>query len=52
MIKVEQPVASESAAVREEETSFSEKSDSCRSSVQAQLNEKLPDTISSRSKTL
>ena len=33
VIKVEQPVASESAAVREEETSFSEKSDSNRSSA-------------------
>ena len=52
VIKVEQSVASESAAVRDKETSFSEKSDSSRSSVQAQLNKKLPDTISSRSKTL
>ena len=52
VIKVEEPVASESAAVREKETSFSEKSDSSRSSIQAQLQEKLPDTISSRSKTL
>ena len=52
VIKVEQPVASESAAVREKETSFSENSDSSRSSIQAQLQEKLPDTISSRSKTL
>ena len=52
VIKVEQPVAIESAAVREKETSFSEKSDSSRSSIQAQLQEKLPDTISSRSKTL
>ena len=52
LIKVEQPVASESAAVREKETSFSENSDSNRSSIQAQLQEKLPDTISSRSKTL
>ena len=52
VIKVEQPVASESAAVREKETSFNEKSDSNRSSIQAQLQEKLPDTISSRSTTL
>ena len=52
LIKMEQPVASESAAVREKETSFSEKSDSSHSSAQAQLQEKLPDTISSRSKTL
>ena len=52
VIKVEQPVASESAAVREKETSFSENSDSSCSSIQAQLQEKLPDTISSRSKTL
>ena len=52
VIKVEQPVASESAAVREKETSFSENSDSSRSSIQAQLQEKLPDTISSRSTTL
>ena len=53
VIKVEQPVASESAAVREKETSFSENSDSNRSILlQAQLQEKLPDTISSRSKTL
>ena len=52
VIKVEQSVASESAAVREKETSFSENSDSNRSSIQAQLQEKLPDTISSRSNTL
>ena len=52
VIKVEQPVASESAAVREKETSFNEKSDSSRPSIQAQLKEKLPDTISSRSTTL
>ena len=52
VIKVEEPVAIESAAVREKETSFSEKSDSSRSSIQAQLQEKLPDTISSRSTTL
>jgi hypothetical protein len=51
VIKVEQPSESESA-VTEKETSFSEKSDSKHSSVQAQLKEKLPDTISSRSKTL
>ena len=52
VIKVEQPVAIKSVAVREKETSFNEKSDSNRSSIQAQLQEKLPDTISSRSKTL
>ena len=52
VIKVEEPVASDSTAMREKETSFNEKSDSSRSSIQAQLQEKLPDTISSRSKTL
>jgi hypothetical protein len=51
VIKVEQPSESESE-VREKETSFSKESDSKRSSVQAQPKDKLPDTISSRSKTL
>ena len=52
VIKVEEPVASESAAVTEKETLFSEKSDSNQSSIQDQLQVKLPDTISSRSNTL